>query len=66
MCLEVSESFDDIVSFELSVAENKPIRKILSFFRISNNEVDKDWRIHADTIINNEKPDRALVLYLSK
>jgi len=61
-----SQSFDDIVSFELSVAENKPIRKILSFFRISNKEVDKDWRIHADTIINNERPDRALVLYLSK
>ena len=62
---ESNQSLNDLVSFELSVCENKPIRPILSFFRISNEKVDTDWRIHADTIIKGEKPDRAIVLCLS-
>ena len=60
---ESNQVFNDIVTFELEVIENKPIRPLLQFFRVSNNKLDTDWRIHADTIINNEKPDRALVLY---
>jgi hypothetical protein len=63
---ESNQAFNDIVTFELEAIENKPIRPLLQFFRVSNDKVDTDWRIHADTIINNEKPDRALVLYLSK
>jgi hypothetical protein len=63
---ESGDAFDELVAYEISDIEKKPIRNILSFFRIATDEVDTDWRIHADTIINNEKPDRALVLYMSE
>ena len=38
---------------------------ILSFFRIATDELDTDWRIHCDSIINEVLPDRALVLYMN-
>lgn len=63
---ESGDAFDELVAYEISALEKKPIRNILSFFRIATDELDTDWRIHADTIINNEKPDRALVLYMSE
>lgn len=58
--------FDDYVISKLESIENNKIKNVFSFFRISNEEVDTDWRIHADTIIMGEKPDRAIVLYLSE
>jgi hypothetical protein len=61
-----SESFNELVSFELEFIERKPVKPLLQFFRVSTDKVDTDWRIHADTIIKNEKPDRAVVLYLSE
>ena len=45
--------------------EVREIENILSFFRVSTNELDTSWRIHSDLNINGQKPDRALVLYLS-
>jgi len=45
--------------------EGKEIKNILSFFRIATDKLDVSWRIHSDLNIKGEKPDRALVLYLS-
>lgn len=60
-----SPEFEDLVINSISAMENKPIRSVFSFFRIATDKVDTDWRIHSDAIINGEKPDRALVLYMS-
>jgi len=60
-----NEDFDSYMCSKLSVMEGKKIDNILSFFRIATDEIDSDWRIHSDLNINGEKPDRALVLYLS-
>jgi hypothetical protein len=60
-----NEDFDSYMASKLSIIEGKKIDNILSFFRIATDEIDSDWRIHSDLNINSEKPDRALVLYLS-
>ena len=57
--------FDNIVINAISVIENRDRRNILSFFRVATDKIDTDWRIHSDSIINGERPERALVLYLS-
>lgn len=57
--------FDNIVINTISVNENRDRRNIFSFFRVATDKVDTDWRIHSDAIINGERPERALVLYLS-
>lgn len=59
------ESFNDYILNKLSIKEGKPLRNILSFFRMSNNKLDTSWRIHADSKINGEEPDRAIVLCMS-
>ena len=46
--------------------ENKKVKSILSFFRLADKDRDNDWRIHADNVINDQLPDRAIVLYMSK
>jgi hypothetical protein len=60
-----NKEFDKYVTSRLSMVEGKEIKNILSFFRISTDSLDVSWRIHSDLNINGEKPDRALVLYLS-
>jgi hypothetical protein len=60
-----NKEFDSLVIEKISDMEGIERRNILSFFRIATDKVDIDWRIHADSIINGERPDRALVLYLS-
>lgn len=50
----------------LEILENKKVKSILSFFRLAHKDKDSDWRIHADNIINNQLPERAIVLYMSK
>ena len=60
-----NEEFDQLVLDKISEAEGVKRRNILSFFRVATDKVDTDWRIHSDAIINGERPDRALVLYLS-
>lgn len=64
-CQFSNDDFDDYVISKIETLENKNIKNIFSFFRVSTNEIDNDWRIHADTIIMGDKPNRAIVLYLS-
>ena len=58
--------FVSMVSDLLSEVEGKQIKPILAFFRCATDKLDNDWRIHSDYIIDNQKPDRACVLYMSK
>jgi len=61
-----SSAFVDYIVKRLELIENKPIKNILGFFREAKKNQDNKWRIHNDSIINNEQPDRAVVLYLSE
>ena len=60
-----NEEFDKYITQKISIIEGKKIKNILSFFRIATDKLDVSWRIHSDLNIKGEKPDRALVLYLS-
>lgn len=60
-----NKELDDYISLRLSAIEGKTIQPILSFFRIATDSIDNTWRIHSDLNINGQKPDRAIVLYLS-
>ena len=62
---EPDKDFVKYVVAKLSVIENCKIKNILCFFREAKQDQDNDWRIHNDTIINNQQPDRAVVLYMS-
>ena len=62
---ESPKSFTNFILTKLSIIEQKPLENILSFFRVSNDNLDTQWRIHSDLIINQQKPDRAAVLYMS-
>ena len=62
---EPDKDFIKYVVAKLSVIENCKIENILCFFREAKQNQDNDWRIHNDTIINNQQPDRAVVLYMS-
>ena len=57
---------DIAVASRLEAIEGRPIRNILSFFRMSSETCDTDWRIHSDQKINGEQPDRAVVLFVSE
>tara|TARA_R110002012_G_scaffold236152_1_gene409875 strand:+ start:2928 stop:3503 length:576 start_codon:yes stop_codon:yes gene_type:complete len=59
------KSFDDYVLHKLSLLEGRQLENILSFFRVSTDELDNTWRIHSDLNINGQRPDRAIVLYMS-
>ena len=64
----VKEPDKDLVKYittKLSIIENNDIENILCFFREAKQDQDNTWRIHNDSIISNQKPDRALVLYMS-
>tara|TARA_R110000772_G_scaffold77066_4_gene166026 strand:+ start:156 stop:725 length:570 start_codon:yes stop_codon:yes gene_type:complete len=63
--LESNEDFDYYILDILEQKEEKKLENILSFFRVSTNELDTTWRIHSDLNIKGQKPDRAIVLYLS-
>ena len=60
-----NKDFDDYIISKLSSIEDKKITNILSFFRVATDKLDVSWRIHSDLNIDGQKPDRALVLYLS-
>tara|TARA_B100001113_G_C20824603_1_gene498272 strand:- start:80 stop:652 length:573 start_codon:yes stop_codon:yes gene_type:complete len=62
---EATEDFINYVCLKLSNFEQKEIIPILGFFRVSNEDVDTEWRIHSDLNIAGHKPDRAAVLYMS-
>ena len=57
--------FNNYVLNRLENIENRKLENILAFFRISTDILDNNWRIHSDLNINKQKPDRALVLYIS-
>ena len=57
--------FNEYVINKLKSIENCDIENILSFFRVSTNELDTTWRIHSDLNISGQKPDRAVVIYMS-
>jgi hypothetical protein len=59
------KSFDNYVLQKLSYLEGKKLENILSFFRVSTDELDNTWRIHSDLNIQGQRPDRAIVLYMS-
>ena len=52
------------ITDKLELIEGKKIKNILSFLREAKETQDTDWRIHNDSIIEGEQPDRAIVLYV--
>jgi len=62
---ESNEDFNDYVLKKLEKIEGNKLENILAFFRVSNDIVDTNWRIHSDLNIQGQNPDRALVLYIS-
>tara|TARA_R110000822_G_scaffold8470_1_gene33253 strand:+ start:578 stop:1168 length:591 start_codon:yes stop_codon:yes gene_type:complete len=60
-----SKAFQKNVIARVEQREGRKIKNILSFFRVSTDEVDTDWRIHSDLNINGQRPDRAVVLFMS-
>jgi len=61
-----SNSFiDHVILSKLERIEGRKLTNILSFFRMSSENLDTDWRIHSDQKINGEQPDRAVVLFMS-
>ena len=63
--IEPEENFLKYIITKISIIEKCEIKNILAFFRQAKEKQDNDWRIHNDSIINNEQPDRAIVLYIS-
>ena len=60
-----SKAFQNNVIARIEQREGRKIKNILSFFRVSTDEIDTDWRIHSDLKINGQQPDRAVVLFMS-
>jgi hypothetical protein len=63
--MDTIPEFEKWFENKLSKIEGKEVKSILSFFRISTNSLDTDWRIHCDSIINDQIPRKAIVLYLA-
>ncbi len=63
--IEPTDSFNEYMTKRISLIEGCKIKNILSFFRQAKENQDNTWRIHNDSIINNEQPDRAIVYYIS-
>ena len=61
-----SEWFINHVCNNISILEGgEKIIPILGFFREAKEGQDRDWRIHNDSIIEGQQPDRACVLFMS-
>lgn len=63
--MDAEEPFINHITEKISNIEGEKIENIISFFRISTDKLDTDWRIHCDSIINDKIPDRALVLFMN-
>ena len=61
---ELPKQFEYYMISELEKLENKKIHNILAFAREAKQNQDNDWRIHNDTIIEGQQPDRAVVLFV--
>jgi hypothetical protein len=62
---EVPKPIMQIIKFEIENLEHNRIEPILGFLREAKEGQDNDWRIHNDSIIEGQQPDRACVLYIS-
>ena len=60
-----TSGFIYLICSKISQIEKCDVTNVFSFFREAKENQDNDWRIHNDSIINGEQPDRALVLYIS-
>lgn len=60
-----TQNFIKMICDKVSEIERCNVTNVLSFFREARWCQDDDWRIHNDSIINGEQPDRALVLFIS-
>ena len=56
---------DEFLSSTVYDLASKDLLNILGFFRTSTDVLDTDWRIHSDLNINGQKPDRAIVFFMS-
>ena len=61
-----NEEFDNLVLDKLSEIDGVKRECLLGFFRVATEELDTDWRIHADSKVGDIRPERALVLYISE
>ena len=61
---ELPKEFNDYIVSELESIEGRKIKNILSFAREAKQDQDNSWRIHNDTIIDGQQPDRAIVLFV--
>ena len=61
---EIPGDLTKYITNKLEAIEGKKIKNILSFLREAKEKQDDDWRIHNDSIIEGEQPDRAIVLYV--
>lgn len=57
--------FDNMIVNKLSAIDGVPRKSLLGFFRVATDQLDTDWRIHADSKVGDIRPERALVLYIS-
>jgi len=62
---EVPVAIMQIIKSEIEELEGNIINPILGFMREAKERQDHDWRIHNDSIIEGQHPDRACVLYIS-
>ena len=61
-----SDKFLNEVKQKIEDIERKEIDIVFSFFREAKKGQDDELRIHNDSIINEQQPDRAGVLYISE
>ena len=59
-----SKEFVEYTINKIESIEGNKIKSILAFFREAKEGQDNDWRIHNDSIISGEQPDRAIVLFM--
>jgi len=60
-----SKPFMNYMVDRVSALEGNIVKPVLGFYRMSNDVLDTDWRIHSDSKIEGQQPDRALVIYIS-
>jgi hypothetical protein len=60
-----NKEFDNLILDKLSKIDGVKRECLLGFFRVATEELDTDWRIHADSKVGDIRPERALVLYIS-
>ena len=61
---ELPSELIQYIERSLEKLEGKNIKSILCFAREAKQGQDNSWRIHNDTIIKGEQPDRAIVLFV--